>query len=309
MGRSLRGCFAGRLVEVTSKTFQSRYLLRPSREVVATLKGVIARAQANTEMKIVAVVGMSNHVHFLLLPTSTLQLALFMHYFMSNSARKIGRLHGWEGRLWKKRYKLLIVTYEEEAQVARLKYLLSHGAKEGLVRSPSEWPGLQVVSELCSGATQVHGGEWHDGSAEYRAKLNGYVPKKGDFTEKGLSFELSPLPCWEPMTVQERRAAIQRLVDEATADAREARAGAPVFGVRSVLRQHPRSAPSKPKRSYAPACHAASRSARLELIGQLRAFAEAFLYASTRIREGLTADFPEGCFPPRLPYLPEQTPG
>ena len=152
MGRSLRGCFAGRLIEVTSKTFQSRYLLRPSREVVATLKGVIARAQARTDMKIVAVVGMSNHVHFLLAPTSTLQLMLFMHYFMSNSARKIGAIQGWKGRLWARRYKPHIVSDEEQAQVARLKYLLSHGAKEGLVRSPTEWPGLQVVSELRAGS-------------------------------------------------------------------------------------------------------------------------------------------------------------
>ena len=106
-------------------------------------------------MRIVAAVALSNHIHFLLRPRTTLQLTEFMEHFLSNSARKIGRLHGWRGSVWAGRYRPIVVSDEDEAQVARLRYLLSHGAKEFLVRSPEQWPGLQVVNELSRGSDEV----------------------------------------------------------------------------------------------------------------------------------------------------------
>ena len=66
MARKLRGCFAGRLVEVTTRTFQSRFLLRPCRLTNQTVTGVLARAQERTGMKIVGPVAMSNHMHLIL---------------------------------------------------------------------------------------------------------------------------------------------------------------------------------------------------------------------------------------------------
>ena len=308
MPRLPRGCFAGRLVETTSRTVQGRFLLRPSREVNAALKGVIARAQQRTDMKIVDVAALSNHIHFLLLPDSTLQMASFMEYFMTNSSKKIGLIQGWKGSVWAKRYKPLIVTNEEPAQIARLKYLLSHGAKEGLVRSPEDWPGLQVVSELCSGSTTVRGGEWHDRSSEYRARLAGHQPKKGEFIERGLEFELTPLPCWSDLNARSRAAAIRTLVDDALSEARISRNGAPVLGPKKVLQQDPKAEPNQTKSTNAPLCHAASRKARLELLSELRDFWDAFLYASQRSREGFEAHFPSGCFPPRRAYCPETLP-
>ena len=308
MGRELRGCFAGKLVETTSKTVQGRFLLRPSRAVNATLKGVIARAQVRTDMKIVAAVALSNHVHFLLRPDSTLQLKEFMEYFMSNSARKIGRLHGWHGALWAKRYKPIIVSDEEAAQIARLKYLLSHGAKEGLVRKPDQWPGLQVVSELCRGADEVYGGEWHDRTAEYRARLNGQRLQRGDFVERGLCFRLTSLPCWDGLVVTQRTRAVRDLVTEITREARAQYKELGVLGVRKVLRQHPRRENPSESRP-APKCHAISAAARLKILSELRGFAEAFSAAVVAVNTGRQAAFPPGCFPPAQRYVPEAIPG
>ena len=45
MGRRIRGCLAGRLVEVTCRTIHGRFLLRPSARVNATIKGTLGRAQ------------------------------------------------------------------------------------------------------------------------------------------------------------------------------------------------------------------------------------------------------------------------
>lgn len=307
MGRELRGCFAGKLVETTSKTVQGRLLLRPSREVNATLKGVIARAQERTDMSIVAAVALSNHVHFLLRPSSTLQLKEFMEYFMSNSARKIGRLHNWRGALWARRYKPIIVTDEETAQVARLKYILSHGAKEGLVRDPEQWPGLNVVSELIRGSDVVRGGQWHDRTAEYRARLRGERPVKGQFVERGLCFRLSALPCWDKLTPAQRAGSARELVRQATLEARGVRQGRPVLGVRRVLRQNPRKEQLSETRP-APRCHAASAAARRRLMSELRSFAAAFASAAQASQKGCRVRFPPGCFPPSESYVPELVP-
>jgi len=54
-------------------------------------------------------------------------------YFNPNLAREAGRLADWREKLWSRRYRAIVVSGEEGAQRERLKYVLSHGAKEGLV--------------------------------------------------------------------------------------------------------------------------------------------------------------------------------
>ena len=56
-----------------------------------------------------------------------------MGYFNSNLAREAGRLVDWREKFWSRRYRAIVVSGEEGAQRERLKYVLSHGAKEGLV--------------------------------------------------------------------------------------------------------------------------------------------------------------------------------
>ena len=248
-------------------------------------------------------------MHLLLVPGSTKQLSEFMHYVNSNVARKVGRLHGWKERFWARRYSAIVVTDEEEAQVARLKYVLSQGVKEGLVKRPEEWPGLQVASSLARGYDEVSGGMWHDRTAQYRAarRLGSAANlRAGDFIERGLSFRLESLPCWRHLAWAARREAVVELVEEIVAEARIERNGRPVLGAKAVLRQDPTTAPRRVDRRYAPPCHAASRRARRELLAELRAFDDAFLKASDALRNGRTPYFPGGCFPPGLPYVAEE---
>jgi hypothetical protein len=61
-----------------------------------------------------------------------------MDYVDGNIAREIGRLHHWREKFWSRRYRDILVSHEEEAQVARLGYLLGHGVKEGLVSSDTQ---------------------------------------------------------------------------------------------------------------------------------------------------------------------------
>jgi hypothetical protein len=277
----------------------------------AIIKGVIARAQAKGEVRLCAVVVASNHVHWLLVPESTRTLAEFMRFVNSNIARKVGRLVGWREKFWSRRYQAIIVSDEEEAQAARLRYVLSHGPKENLVDRAGDWPGVHVVAELCAGVAEVHGGLWRDQTAEYEARRRQTVddpPLDPESFVTRSSFVLSPLPCWEHRDRAEVVETISQLVKAIEAEHRERRRaeGRSCLGKRRIAAQSPFDQPIHPKRSPAPPCHAASRVERVKLIERYRAFVAAYRYAAQRLAEGVRGVlFPDGCFPPGLPYVPE----
>ena len=132
MARPLRFVPENALVETTIRTVQGRLLLRPSRELTDIVLGVIGKPQALYGMTIHAFVFLSTHAHFLLSPTGAGQLALFMQFVNGNVAKEAGRLYSWRDRLWSRRYRSIVVA-DEAAAHGRLRYILAHGAKEGLL--------------------------------------------------------------------------------------------------------------------------------------------------------------------------------
>ncbi|MGB6336531.1 MAG: transposase, partial [Thermoanaerobaculia bacterium] len=118
------------------------------REIVI---GTLSRAQRLYPVDIHAFVFMSNHYHLLLSVPDAQTLARFMGYVNSKLAREIGRLTGWRDKIWSRRYQAVVVSEEEFAQVGRLRYVLAHGVKEGLVDHPADWPGANTVTALLEG--------------------------------------------------------------------------------------------------------------------------------------------------------------
>jgi len=114
------------MVEVTCRTLQARFLLKPSRRLRELFFGVLARAQKLYPVRIHAVVCLSTHYHLLVSPTDTQELARFMDFFQGNLARKAGRLHHWSGKFWSRRYDMIPVSDEPEAQVRRLRYIVEN---------------------------------------------------------------------------------------------------------------------------------------------------------------------------------------
>jgi hypothetical protein len=162
MARPLRFVPANALVEITTRTIQGRLLLRPSPELTDIILGVIGKAQGLYGMAIHAFVLVSTHSHFLLSPSSAGQLAKFMQFVNANIAKEAGRLHLWRDRLWSRRYRSIVVA-DEKAAHARLRYILAHGAKEGLVGKSGEWPGPNCIAALTTG--ELLRGTWFDRSA------------------------------------------------------------------------------------------------------------------------------------------------
>jgi len=140
MPRRLRFVPPGSLVEVTCRTVQGRLLLRPSPILRDLTLGVLARAARLYPVEIHAFAFLSNHYHLLMTVPDAERLARFMNYLNSNLAREAGRLIRWREKFWGRRYQAILVSDEDAAQIERLRYVLSHGAKEGLVASPLDWP-------------------------------------------------------------------------------------------------------------------------------------------------------------------------
>ena len=66
----------GALVEVTTRTLHSRYLLRSSRELDEIIVGVLGRAQRLHEVRVCGYLFLSSHYHLLLDIANARQLSV-----------------------------------------------------------------------------------------------------------------------------------------------------------------------------------------------------------------------------------------
>ena len=291
----------GALVEVTCRTIQGRLLLRPSAGLNDVIRGVLARAARRSEVPIHAPAFLSNHYHLLLSVTDAQQLAEFMNYLNSNLAREAGRLARWREKFWGGRFQAVIVSDEEEAQVARLSYVLAQGVKEGLVASPFDWPGVHCAQALTEGTPLS--GRWHDRTLESGARRKG-IPIEPEAFMEHEELQLTPLPCWESIPPEEYRARVLQLIDAIEHDARrlQEETGKAPLGADAVCRQNPHHEPNRIKKGPAPLVHAVAPAVRRSLRKAYFAFRKAYRYAAHRLRAGATDfEFPVGAFPPRLP--------
>lgn len=307
MGRRLRCLLAHQLVEVTCRTIQSRFLLKPSSAVNLAIKGTIGRAQRYTGMVIVALTFPSNHYHLLLVPESEEQLARFMQFVNTNLSKQIGRIHGWWGALFSRRYQAIPVSHEEAAQVARLRYILEHGAKENLVDKPEDWPGVHCVSELKRGTTKLYG-VWHERTRIWRAAQAGRKLRASEKITREV-IELSPLPVWESLSKRSLKTAQRELVAHAEQRCRIARGNKKPLGVRAIKAQDPHDRPRHSKRSPAPFAHASTIQVWVEMKRAYREFVKAYRQAAYIWRAGHRVEFPSGCFLPSGAFIARDGPG
>jgi len=172
------------------------------------------------------------------------------------------------------------------------------------VDRPEEWPGVHSVEALRDGKPLV--GHWINRTKEHAARqLRREKPDPETYTSEERVV-LSPLPCWAHLPEEEIRRRARDLVDEiAQEEARErARTGRRSQGAAEILRAKPHHRPKEVEGSNKPRFHAASASAFKRMWEAYREVIAAFREASVRLLEGdLEADFPEGTFPPGLPFV------
>lgn len=295
------------LQHVSDVVTQHCFLLTPSVRLNEIFLGVLGKAQETYAMTICAAVVLSNHYHLLLRPQDGKHLADFMCFLKTNLSKEIGkRLRNWPTQFFDQRYHTTTVSDEEAAQVQVLRYILSHGVKENLVDRVRDWPGVHSAQSLINGVPLL--GRWYDRSAE-SAAVQGQgacVADSGDFASQ-QTVTFSPIPCWQHLPDTTWRRYVAEMVDEIDCQAAAERdaQGKTSLGVAKILAQDPYHCPDEIPQSPLPTFHTASRKAFDAMVEIWRQVVQAYRAASEKLRSGdLSAVFPEGTFPPSLPFVP-----
>ena len=281
---------------ITSRTIQSRFLLAPSDKTNELIGGILARAVRQCQVELFAYVFTSNHFHAMVRAPSPVAMSQFMQRLQSNIAVKVGRLVGWRGRFFARRYSAEPIV-DEGAQVERLNYILSHGVKEGLVSRCQQWPGLSCAQALLQGGrASVH--RWRNWTKRWKMEVDENVDV-GRFSEECPSeretLELAPLPCWAALAAQER----SRLVAQLVAGIDAAAPNATAQDTRHISEQDPHGSPVKTKHTPRPKAHASTKRLWLEAVARYREFVAAFRQASRKWLSGVfEIEFPPHSFRP-----------
>ena len=121
-----------------------------------------------------------------------------------------------------------------------------------------------------------------------------------------LTAELKQLPCLRHLDWGGYIRFVTELIRDAEEEARRdrERRGVEVVGKEEILRHDPQTRPNRVKKSPAPPVHAASKRARLEWREVFGIFLLAYREAARLLKKGIQdVVFPEGCFPPGLPFV------
>jgi hypothetical protein len=212
-----------------------------------------------------------------------------MQHLLTNVSKKLGALMKWRGRFWERRYSAEPVL-DEAALLERVRYILAHGVKEGLVRRCEDWPGLNALSMMRDGKPRVF--RWFNWTR--RAKSRALADEASRFDDEWAereTLELTPLPVGS----LRKPGALLRFLTSATRaiEAQAARTYSRVLGREGVMRQHPHRRARWRQPSKRPWCHTTVAALRSAFLERYRAFAAAFHEASTRWKRAeFSASFP-----------------
>lgn len=291
-----------------TRTIQGRYLLRPSAVTNAIILAVIGRALALYEVKLHVLAVLSNHVHALLSANDAWTLAKFMNFVNGEIGKRVGNEVDWGAKLWGRRYSSAEIL-DDEAEVDRLRYVLEQGAKEGLVASPLEWPGIHTARALV-GSESLQG-VWLDGEAYGKAcrRKSGPMPRIEDY-QTIYPIELEPIPSCAAMSASEYRAFCAKLVSEIENAAAQQNAllGRKPVGAKALLAQDPHFKPDEVAESPMPGVHVRSPRLRRAWEELRRAVVQAYRAASASVASGESnVAFPPGTFVRTTVFAPATT--
>jgi hypothetical protein len=145
-----------------------------------------------------------------------------------------------------------------------------------------------------------------DGTRAYAARRRGERPSRYEYgNEEFLLFDA--IPCWRHLPPEEVRLRVAELVAEIEEEAAAERraTGRRSLGAEAVMATDPEYRPGKQEKSPAPMFHAWRDKVRKELREGYALAMASYCVAAEKLRAGdRMASFPEGTFPPRLPFVP-----
>jgi REP element-mobilizing transposase RayT len=145
MPRPIRMLNASEIFFVTVRCFQrGSFSVRPTEtnEVLGGRTGTLGSHLHGVELFAFSVV--SNHIHLVVRATTVRISPEFMQYLLTNVSKKVGRLVGWRGSFWGRRYSAEPIL--DENRIARACQIRALARREGgLVRRCRDWPGLSCL--------------------------------------------------------------------------------------------------------------------------------------------------------------------
>lgn len=284
------------LVEITMRTQGGRFLLRPAEKLDRRILGILGRALHLYPVTLYAFAFLSNHYHMMVRALDGAALSSFLRYFNGSVAKATKEETGWDLRVWQRRASVIEVI-DNDAAADRMRYILAHGAKEGLVASPLEWPGLTCARAL-TGAEELVG-RWRSQTKISRIRATGREPIDSE-VERVYPIVLAPLPGWEAFTVEERRVKAADMVADIE---RDARLHHPVpLGVSAVGAQSPFGRSAEPKRNRAPCVHSSTLAGYLAFRAARKALVDAYRAGTEELKQGRDAWLPASTFLPAVLY-------
>jgi hypothetical protein len=106
---------------------------------------------------------------------------------------------------------------DEDALLGRMRYIFSHGVKEGLVETPEQWPGLTSIPEIVHGLKRLF--PWYDWSKFVRARQRKKYLTRNHFVDFH-KIVLSRLPAFEEFNEKDYRALMRNILNQANTHAR-----------------------------------------------------------------------------------------
>lgn len=288
--------------EMSNRTIEQRFLLRPNAELRRRILGIIGLALTMYDVQLYDFVFMSNHFHLFASSADPAQLSKFMGFVTGNIAVEINKRLCRSGPVWARPFSATPLSGEEDVERRRVAYVLSHGAKEGLVSSPRLWPGASSLPARLDGATLR--GAWLNRTAMYldsRLKLG---CKRETEYEIEYDVVLTPWPHMAGKCERERRRDVADMIANIESDAAERamRTGRKALGVARILRQRPTDRPRGVVRKGKPRFHVAGRELAEAMERSRAAFVAAYRAASAAFRAGdLNVAFPPYSFRPSSP--------
>lgn len=270
---------------VTRDCTQQQFLLRPCALTSAVFLYCLALAQRVTEMKIHAVMVMSNHYH-LVVTDPFGRLPEFIEILNKYVAKCLNAHYGRRENLWQANTQTSIVRLkDDDALLDKAAYTVVNPVAAGLVRRSEQWPGLAL---------------WRPRTYKAR-RPSVFFRKKNSRAPKDLEVQIEPLPFEDRPTRQEAHARLGREIAARESALRATlKAAGRRFGSIDELRKVKHTDVPRTKHqlgAMSPRVATRDRERRISALAELKAFVEAYRPALEKWREGRRdVVFPAGTY-------------
>ena len=309
MARNIRHFEPEGVYFITNRCAGGRFLLTPGSEVNRIIKGAMARYAARYDIELFGWLFMGNHFH--LIPRSrSLRIPDFMRDMQRNISYEIQQLRDdWNSPVFPERYKCEPIL-DDAALRQKINYTLINPVRAGLVRHPSNWPGVTSYGLYRRGGSEE---AWYLDRKRLRALKRKSKEGAVDPRRAMLSYdlELTAPPALQDRSLVEAGREVLSDVDATCRKwvEKQRLSTSDFLGATAVRRQDPLGRPSEPPEGAEPLCHTTIPRKAKEYRRQFANVTNRYREALRRWREGEeTVSFPPGTYPPGwLQAVPHET--